>query len=97
MSTGPEFEVTWEQARQLAHQSASPNASVTLPLPDASGHVLSQDVLALGDMPPFAASRIDGWAVSGPGPWQRVGDALAGHEFVESLLLVNVFTLQPAQ
>jgi molybdopterin molybdotransferase len=85
MSTGPEFEVTWEQARQLAHQSASPSASVTLSLHDASGHVLAQDVLALGDMPPFAASRIDGWAVSGPGPWTRVGDALAGHEFVEAL------------
>ena len=85
MSTGPEFEVTWEQARQLAHQSADLASEVTLPLNEAASHVLSQDVLALGDMPPFAASRIDGWAVSGPGPWQRVGDALAGHEFVESL------------
>ncbi len=85
MSTGPEFEVTWEQARQLAHHSASPSVAVTLPLRDASGHVLAQDVLALGDMPPFAASRIDGWAVSGSGPWTRIGDALAGHEFVESL------------
>lgn len=85
MSTGAEFEVTWEQARLLAHQSATPTASVSLPLHTAAGHVLSQDVLALGDMPPFAASRIDGWAVSGPGPWTRVGDALAGHEFVASL------------
>jgi len=85
MSTGPEFEVTWEQARLLAHQSAWPAGSVTLPLHESAGHVLSKDVLALGDMPPFAASRIDGWAVSGPGPWTRVGDALAGHEFVENL------------
>ena len=85
MSTGPEFEVTWEQARQLAHASATPTASVTLPLSDAAGHVLAQNVPALGDMPPFAASRIDGWAVSGAGPWKRVGDALAGHEFVSSL------------
>jgi molybdopterin molybdotransferase len=85
MSTGPEFEVTWEQARLLAHQSASPARSVTLPLHESAGHVLSKDVLALGDMPPFAASRIDGWAVSGPGPWTRVGNALAGHEFVENL------------
>ena len=85
MSTGPEFEVTWEQARQLAHKSAVPTAPINLPLSDAAGHVLAEDVLALGDMPPFAASRIDGWAVSGPGPWKRVGDALAGHEFVERL------------
>ncbi len=87
MSTGPEFEVTWEQARVLAHQSATPTPWVTLPLREAAGHVLSQDVVALGDMPPFAASRIDGWAVSGPGPWKRVGDALAGHEFVPSLAI----------
>jgi len=85
MSNGPEFEVTWEQARILAHQSATPTNSVTLQLQQSADHVLSQDVLALGDMPPFAASRIDGWAVSGPGPWKRVGDALAGHEFVEKL------------
>jgi molybdopterin molybdotransferase len=85
MSTGPEFEVTWEQARQLAHQSATTTATVTLPLQQSAGHVLAQDVLALGDMPPFAASRIDGWAVSGPGPWTRIGDALAGHEFIEKL------------
>jgi len=85
MSNGPEFEVTWEQARILAHQSATPTNSVNLQLHQSADHVLSQDVLALGDMPPFAASRIDGWAVSGPGPWKRVGDALAGHEFVEKL------------
>ena len=85
MSTGPEFEVTWEQARQLAHQSATTISAVTLPLQQSAGHVLAQDVLALGDMPPFAASRIDGWAVSGSGPWTRIGDALAGHEFIEKL------------
>lgn len=85
MSTGPEFEVTWEQARQLAHKSAKPTTPINLSLSDAAGHVLAENVLALGDMPPFAASRIDGWAVSGAGPWKRVGDALAGHEFVESL------------
>jgi molybdopterin molybdotransferase len=85
MSTGPEFEVSWEQARQLSHQSAVPTSSITLPLHEAAGHVLSQDVLALVDMPPFAASRIDGWAVNGPGPWTQIGDALAGHEFQRNL------------
>lgn len=85
MSSGPEFEVEWEKARQLSHQSAVPASDITLPLQEAAGHVLSQDVLALTDMPPFAASRIDGWAVSGPGPWTRIGDALAGHEFLRNL------------
>ena len=85
MSANPEFEVTWHQARELAHQAASLAGTVSLPIEQAGGFVLAAEVTALGDMPPFAASRIDGWAVSGPGPWTRVGDALAGHEFISKL------------
>ena len=85
MTTHPGFEVSWQQARELAHNAATISEVIQVPLPQAGGMVLAQDVHALGDMPPFAASRIDGWAVSGPGPWQRVGDALAGHEFVTKL------------
>lgn len=85
MIANPEFEVTWQQARELAHGAANQSLTLELPLAQAGGMVLAQDICALGDMPPFAASRIDGWAVSGPGPWQRVGDALAGHEFITKL------------
>ncbi len=85
MTTHPGFEVSWQQARELAHSAATISEVIQVPLPQAGGMVLAQDIHALGDMPPFAASRIDGWAVSGPGPWQRVGDALAGHEFVTKL------------
>ena len=85
MTTNPAFEVSWQQARELAHNAATQSQVIQVPLSQAGGMVLAHDVCALGDMPPFAASRIDGWAVSGPGPWQRVGDALAGHEFVTKL------------
>ena len=85
MTTHPGFEVSWQQARELAHNAATISEVIQVPLPQAGGMVLAKDIHALGDMPPFAASRIDGWAVSGPGPWQRVGDALAGHEFVAKL------------
>ena len=85
MTTHPAFEVSWQQARELAHNAATISEVIQVQLPQAGGMVLAQDIHALGDMPPFAASRIDGWAVSGPGPWQRVGDALAGHEFVTKL------------
>ncbi|MSW25439.1 MAG: molybdopterin molybdenumtransferase MoeA, partial [Actinobacteria bacterium] len=85
MSSNPEFEVTWQQARELSHQAADLADTISLPIAQAGGFVLAADVFALGDMPPFAASRIDGWAVSGSGPWTRVGDALAGHEFVSKL------------
>ena len=85
MSANPEFEVSWHEARKLAHQAGNMTSTISLKLEQAGGFVLAADVVALGDMPPFAASRIDGWAVSGPGPWTRVGDALAGHEFISKL------------
>ena len=85
MSANPEFEVSWHEARKLAHQAGNMTSTISLKLEQAGGFVLAADVVALGDMPPFAASRIDGWAVSGSGPWTRVGDALAGHEFVLQL------------
>jgi molybdopterin molybdotransferase len=85
MTANPAFEVSWQQARELAHKAATKSQVIQVPLTQAGGMVLANDICALGDMPPFAASRIDGWAVSGPGPWQRVGDALAGHEFVTKL------------
>ena len=85
MSANPEFEVSWHEARKLAHQAGNMTSTTSLKLEQAGGFVLATDIVALGDMPPFAASRIDGWAVSGPGPWTRVGDALAGHEFVSQL------------
>lgn len=85
MSVGPEFEVTWQEARSIAHQAAQNQPVISLAVAESCGHVLAKEIVALGDMPPFHASRIDGWAVSGPGPWKRVGDALAGHEFIEEL------------
>lgn len=85
MTTNPAFEVSWQQARELAHKAAIKSEVIQAQLSQAGGMVLAQDIHALGDMPPFAASRIDGWAVSGSGPWQRIGDALAGHEFVTKL------------
>ena len=85
MTVGPEFEVTWHEARALSFGAAKSQPTFTVPLEDSSSFTTAVDIVALGDLPPFAASRIDGWAVSGPGPWQRVGDALAGHEFVQKL------------
>ena len=85
MTTNSNFEVSWQLAREIAHKAKGKSEAILVPLSQSGGMVLAHDIHALGDMPPFAASRIDGWAVSGPGPWQRVGDALAGHEFVTKL------------
>ncbi|MFF2896356.1 molybdopterin-binding protein [Streptomyces sp. NPDC057966] len=40
-----------------------------LPLGQALGHVLAEPLVALTDLPPFDTSAMDGWVVSGPGPW----------------------------
>lgn len=85
MTTNPEFEVAWQPAREIAHKAANRSEIIQVALSQAGGMVLARDICALGDMPPFAASRIDGWAVSGPGPWHHVGEALAGREFVNKL------------
>ncbi len=85
MTTNSSFEVSWQLAREIAHKAAGKSEVIQVPLSQVGGMVLAHDIHALGDMPPFSASRIDGWAVNGSGPWQRVGDALAGHEFVAKL------------
>ena len=74
----PLFEAQWQEARDVALQSAPIRPTHDISLHDACGRVLANDIAALADLPPFHASRIDGWAVSGPGPWLIVGDSRAG-------------------
>jgi molybdopterin molybdotransferase len=49
-----------------------------LALTDCIGATLATDLRALHPIPPFNTSMMDGWAVSGPGPWLAVGQVLAG-------------------
>ncbi|MEV7125053.1 molybdopterin molybdotransferase MoeA [Streptomyces sp. NPDC093260] len=85
----------WPQARELAGRTArgvraagagTRRAPVSLPLEAALGLVLAEPLAALTDLPSFDASAMDGWAVSGPGPWDvRDEGALAGHARPEPL------------
>ncbi|WP_405491058.1 molybdopterin molybdotransferase MoeA [Streptomyces sp. NBC_00096] len=74
----------WLRAREAATRAGSAvrGRSHQVALPDALGEVLAAPLEALGDLPSFDTSAMDGWAVAGPGPWTlRVGDsALAGSE-----------------
>lgn len=56
--------------------------AVRLPLGQALGHVLAEPLVALTDLPPFDTSAMDGWVVSGPGPWsiRAAAGARAGVE-----------------
>jgi molybdopterin molybdotransferase len=72
--------------------------SVDLPLAEALGRTLSEDILAVRDQPPFTNSSMDGWAVrsaDGPGVRRIVGESAAGHGFGGRLApgeAVRIFT-----
>ena len=62
-------EHTWAEARQLAYDCAAPVGPERVPLAEANGRTLAADVLALQELPHYASSAMDGWTVSGDGPW----------------------------
>lgn len=64
---------TWQQARALAHTAATLLEARTVPLAEALDCLLATDLTAPTDLPHYASSAMDGWAVAGPGPW-RLGD-----------------------
>ena len=67
----------WYAAREVAG-SASPLPAETVPLAMADGRTLAADQVALTDLPAFDTAAMDGWAVSGEGPWEISGEVLAG-------------------
>ncbi|MEU5267977.1 molybdopterin molybdotransferase MoeA [Streptomyces hygroscopicus] len=64
----------WPDARAIAARAAVKEAAHTAPvmrpLSEALGQVLAAPLAALTDLPPFDTSAMDGWALSGPGPWR---------------------------
>jgi molybdopterin molybdotransferase len=71
-------EGTWDQALEIASQSFSRLDSQTVTLSDAIDRFLAKDALSLCDLPAFETSSMDGWAVSGEGPWKLIGEVTTG-------------------
>ncbi|MDR6792854.1 molybdopterin molybdotransferase [Pseudarthrobacter oxydans] len=73
---------TWDEARRAAFDAAQPIPAGPVALELALGRKLDQDIVALQDMPHYASSAMDGWAVNGTGPWILVepGTPLAPHQ-----------------
>ncbi|MEO3939977.1 molybdopterin molybdotransferase MoeA [Paenarthrobacter nicotinovorans] len=73
---------TWQEARQRAFECAAPIPPGPVPLTSALGRTLAADALAVQDMPHYASSAMDGWAVNGSGPWilSEPGQRLAPHQ-----------------
>ena len=77
----PDSPMPWPQARHRARRAVGrPLPAVRVPLADALGGILAEPLAALTDLPAFDTSAMDGWAVSGPGPWLLEGQVLAGQQ-----------------
>jgi len=95
--------ITVDQALADLFALVSVLVSETVPLRDANGRVLAKDVAATRDQPPFAASAMDGYAVSGTAisagkTFTVIGEAAAGHRFDGKALpsqAVRIFTGAP--
>ncbi|WP_372698443.1 molybdopterin molybdotransferase MoeA [Arthrobacter sp. JSM 101049] len=73
-------EVDWEEARRLSHDAGRALAVATarpetVPLAAATGRILARDITSLHNMPHYASSAMDGWVVSGRGPWHAEATA----------------------
>lgn len=71
-------EADWPTARAIAHRAAAALAVVEVPLVDAGGCALAEQLWSLTALPSFDTAAMDGWAVRGAGPWRVVGRVLAG-------------------
>lgn len=78
-------EVDWDYARAQASRAVSPLLHEQVPLTQAIDRRVAVDYFALCDLPPFTTSAMDGWAVSGEGPWRIVGDIKAGAPYEKDL------------
>jgi molybdopterin molybdotransferase len=84
------------RARMLAEIAVLP--AETVPLAEAVGRALAEDVAAVRDQPPFRASAMDGWAVrsaDAPGALAIVGESAAGRGYagrLEAGQAVRIFT-----
>lgn len=71
-------EPSWHDARATAHACVTPLPLEQTCLIEAHGRVTGGPILALTPLPPVPISAMDGWAISGEGPWVVVGQVLAG-------------------
>ena len=94
--------ISVEEALDALFALVSPLDVEEVPLIEAAGRVLARDVAARRSQPPFPASAMDGYAVSGgaePGAaFEVIGEAAAGHGFAGSIgpgQAVRIFTGAP--
>ena len=82
MSERSDQPMPWARARARAYEAGRAVAASRPPaevaLAAADGCTLARPLAAATDLPAFATSSVDGYAVRGPGPWRLTGRVLAG-------------------
>ena len=78
-------EAKWDLARLAARGSVTRLPSEVVALSECMDRTLTKDLLALVDLPTYETSAMDGYAVSGNGPWKIIGDVKAGAPMTELL------------
>ncbi|CAB4714443.1 unannotated protein [freshwater metagenome] len=72
------IEGSWDDARAIASNTFIQLKSECLPVALCIGRTLAVNAKSLVDLPTYATSAMDGYAVSGSGPWQIIGEVKAG-------------------
>ena len=76
--------LTLEEAQERVLERARPLPPELVPIAEAGGRVTAEEVRARVDLPPFASSAMDGFAVRAadlPGTLRLVGESAAGRPF----------------
>ena len=76
--------LTLEEAQERVLERARPLPPERVPIAEAGGRVSAEEVRARVDLPPFASSAMDGFAVRAadlPGTLRLVGESAAGRPF----------------
>ena len=78
-------EGSWDDARSIAATAFKALPFENISLSDSLGRTLAVDASALCDLPTYATSAMDGYAVCGQGPWKIVGEVKAGLPMKDAL------------
>lgn len=71
-------EGSWDAARTIAAHSFNTLPEEIIDVSHGVARTLAGDAHALCDLPTYATSAMDGYAVAGVGPWRIIGEVKAG-------------------
>lgn len=80
--------ISVNEAKEIIRNTIAPLSPIVLPLSDAVGYILAEDVFSPIDFPPFNQSSVDGYAMAFKDAGERLiikGEAAAGFDEVIAL------------